>query len=1022
MQYPGDILRVQRISLLLILLFAIALMAVGADAATPVRGSVTTTSPFSNPNALTTATIPPVCQAPCECLSTADAQARWGTGGYTQCSQAPCYQYSTEIGSIKFYCYQQKKVTTAIIGNIPPVTTTLIPVIKNVPAVTTTTPKQLVVPAAMTTDSDGDGKVDAVDNCPDVYNPGQTDSDGDGRGNPCDNCWEEPNFEQQDSDNDCQAYRNTNGFWFYDAGVKASYWINDPKCGDDCDLCPGFDNTADADKDGVADGCDTCHGVDDATAKNTCASCDDKDGDGKAGCIDNCPDIANPDQMDSDNDGIGDSCDYCDLGSFKFLEVIPIQVMDESGYPLVEGKGTVFKAVISSSYSCDKDVNFTITLPEDQWATTGWKSGIFPRQSFPITTGPVTIPANANGYEVYLPYITFNKVDETADPLKDDNIGKMARFPISSSIGPGYQGIAKQIRPDFRIMPAPIKTADGRANFWIKIIPLNEPEKYAPSHTYHSYAEVIATKSWRFLFVHEKFEGVASTPAITDVGEKISMENILATYPIADDAIQGTVMPALGNTSCIKNITYHPCSDDIANFFACQYHTPCENKEDKACPPGPCECKLPDKGANECPYSYDIDAAPGNGAQKSADRYQYLAQTAAKYGYNIGIGVSYLGGQEDPNTKSMTINPDTNYWLFAHEFNHFAVPMGDIPPKEEYMKYCDKWGTTKGFWVNRYTVVENRPYFMDGPSGNNWIIGPSLKELNKFNTTCLQSIYAAHGTGPNPGGIESDGYYNMLKDPDFFLKDPEGLLVSGLIFKNGTAEIQPFSYLPATELNVQPGTRGAYTFVLYDNSGKELSSSGFDLSFNSLQPDNPVYRGVPLENDFGSFVRIIEWKPGTKRIDLKDSTGKVIATRTVSPNPPSVKINTPNGGETWILGKPVTVKWTGSDPDGGTLTYDVGISGDGGRTWVPLAGNLAGNEITLQPFGLYSSDQCRIRIMVTDGVNVGEAISAADFRVVDPNGSPGGTGLSLPFIGGIVLLILIIIASAGWFVLKKKKT
>ncbi len=36
----------------------------------------------------------------------------------------------------------------------------------------------------------------------------------------------------------------------------------------------------------------------------------DVDSDGLAGCADNCPSIANPDQSDCDNDGIGDACDY----------------------------------------------------------------------------------------------------------------------------------------------------------------------------------------------------------------------------------------------------------------------------------------------------------------------------------------------------------------------------------------------------------------------------------------------------------------------------------------------------------------------------------------------------------------------------------------------------------------------------------------------------------------------------------------------------------------------------------------
>lgn len=49
-------------------------------------------------------------------------------------------------------------------------------------------------------DKDGDGILDAEDNCPAAYNPDQTDSDGDGRGDACDGS----SVECQDND-DCSA-------------------------------------------------------------------------------------------------------------------------------------------------------------------------------------------------------------------------------------------------------------------------------------------------------------------------------------------------------------------------------------------------------------------------------------------------------------------------------------------------------------------------------------------------------------------------------------------------------------------------------------------------------------------------------------------------------------------------------------------------------------------------------------------------------------------------------------------------
>ncbi len=43
----------------------------------------------------------------------------------------------------------------------------------------------LLLPACDFIDSDGDGVIDSLDNCPLVYNPSQADSDGDGVGDAC---------------------------------------------------------------------------------------------------------------------------------------------------------------------------------------------------------------------------------------------------------------------------------------------------------------------------------------------------------------------------------------------------------------------------------------------------------------------------------------------------------------------------------------------------------------------------------------------------------------------------------------------------------------------------------------------------------------------------------------------------------------------------------------------------------------------------------------------------------------------
>ncbi len=223
-------------------------------------------------------------------------------------------------------------------------------------------------PDACDADADGDAVADANDNCVGVKNTvvpdgdTQLDTDGDGVGDACDLCADAPDAEQLDSDGDgvgdacdtCNAVASAPVTCESDDDCEkagAGRCAANGQCSTDTDTDgdgKGDVCDADDDDDGICDPCgdaplavcsgvlivDGCSGADncvavanadqlDANENSVGDVCEDTDGDGAVDAdddndddgdldfADNCVDAANALQEDRDRDGVGDVCDSC---------------------------------------------------------------------------------------------------------------------------------------------------------------------------------------------------------------------------------------------------------------------------------------------------------------------------------------------------------------------------------------------------------------------------------------------------------------------------------------------------------------------------------------------------------------------------------------------------------------------------------------------------------------------------------------------------------------------------------------
>ena len=695
------------------------------------------------------------------------------------------------------------------------------------------------------------------------------------------------------------------------------------------------------------------------------------------------------------------------VGDLEIVSVEPVQVL--YGTRLVHGKNTAFKLKVNSTFSVPMDTRFKLELPDEFWEKSLLPGDLLPPDwSFPEIWGPVQIPANARNFEVMLPYI----------PDSDRN---EAFYAYPAGIMWSNYG------PDLRNAPRPVPvipshSIEGTVHYAVEIDPRGEIlEVNEDNNRREGSHKVLPTRRWNFLvvpYVSYKPNSCAFPYDMALQAAKRNFEYVLATFPIADLKFDYHIL-SLYEVPCMLVTPPSPYSS---------YYVACE--------PGISGC------TSTCSYHTRWEEEEGRRHYES--RHTFLgriARLAKEYGFDFGVGLGCWGGGASGTLDAVYIGAyNMEEALLAHEFNHVMADMGDIYSSDCYCNWgepycelpngdrfyccwdkfdderqhdedlgvdpslgclvdcgqdeddCDPaccWNrcdqacqaqggtvhgcpdmridlpTPEGFWVNRWEAMHGRQYFMDGPRGNNWIM-----------------LYSSEDSGfslcPDARGVDRDGYQNLFYYRFYSRTDPEALLVSGTINKNGTVVLDSFSYLKEANLDIEPNGDGEYSFILLDGNGAILSKSGFNVSFYRSDPEGGAV-------DETTFVYRIEWKEGTKRIELRDKENLLLASRDVSPNKPKVKVLFPNGGETFNQGERINIIWKGTDRDRDRLTYSLAISQDGGKVWLPIDFNLMDHRFGLETSALQEGQTYLIKVRVTDGVNSGEDVSDGFFSINPPS-------------------------------------
>jgi len=191
--------------------------------------------------------------------------------------------------------------------------------------------------------------------------------------------------------------------------------------------------------------------------------------------------------------------------------------------------------------------------------------------------------------------------------------------------------------------------------------------------------------------------------------------------------------------------------------------------------------------------------------------------------------------------------------------------------------------------------------------------------------------------------------------------------------------------------NAKDDSVGNYSIEIKDGTNNILYTINFSVSNLNI-----FFNGSTIENNNTAFAFSVPLNFSTNAESIVvNYNGVTKDTRIVSTNSPVIDIDLPYENQTFT-NEEILINWTASDLDGDNLSYAVLFSADNGSSYNTVVFDLNDtNNFLLNSNDLSDCSLCKVKVLVTDGVNTNESVSdifeidndlqITDFNVVYQN-------------------------------------